>query len=146
MPLAPISTERKYRPIIWSGESRLLLLTERLMSEYLETGQRKYADAQVEKILGGNALRCLRRAGWRTEHPLPLSADSARSPRRGAGSGGYLCLSLETQQVLTNMALNPSDRSISVQGELSCLIGKSIDQSGSWWTSASNSFCKQDRS
>ena len=50
-------------------ESRLLYLTERLMSEYLETGQRKYTDSQIEKILGGNALRVLK-AGWLANRTL----------------------------------------------------------------------------
>jgi microsomal dipeptidase-like Zn-dependent dipeptidase len=44
-------------------ESRMLYLTERLFSEYLETGHRKYTNEQIEKILGGNALRVLY-AGW----------------------------------------------------------------------------------
>jgi microsomal dipeptidase-like Zn-dependent dipeptidase len=45
------------------NESKLFYLTERLYSEYSVTGQRKYTDEQIKKILGGNAVRVLME-GW----------------------------------------------------------------------------------
>ncbi|HVO68668.1 MAG TPA: membrane dipeptidase [Aggregatilineaceae bacterium] len=47
--------------------SEMPRLTQRLMSELKSTGQRKYTDEDVEKILGKNALRVLR-DGWGRKH------------------------------------------------------------------------------
>lgn len=46
------------------NSEQMPLLTQRLFAEYT-VGGRKYSDAQIEKFLGGNALRVLLE-GWRT--------------------------------------------------------------------------------